>query len=58
MHRIGGGADQIKSLIEAFGFLILGMHGERADTGNVCRLQSALHGVPQECLADPHARPA
>lgn len=50
MHRIGGGGDEIKSLIEALGLVVLRMHRECADAGNVGRLERALHGVPQECL--------
>ena len=52
MHRIGGGGDEIKFLVEALSLLILRMYGERADTGNVGGLNGALHGIPQKCLPD------
>ena len=39
MHRIGRGGDEIEFLVEVSGFLVLGMHGEGANTGNLRRLQ-------------------
>ena len=52
MHWIGRGGDEIKFLVEAPGLLILRVHRERADAGNIGRLDSALHRVPQKRLAD------
>ena len=52
MHRIGRGGDEIKFLVEAPGLLILRMHREGADAGNVGRLDGALHRVPQKRLPD------
>jgi hypothetical protein len=58
MHPIGRGGDEIKSLVETSGFLILRMHREGTDAGNIGRLEGALHCVPQKRLANALAMPA
>lgn len=52
MHWIGRRGDEIEFLVEAAGLLILRMHREGPDAGDVGRLDGALHGVPQERLPD------
>jgi len=44
-------------LVEAPGLLVLGMHHEGADAGNLSRLQSAAHGVREQRRPEPSALP-
>ena len=53
VHRVGRGRDEVEFFLETLsGLLILRMHREGADAGNVGRLQGALHRVPQKRLPD------
>ncbi|HLN03864.1 MAG TPA: hypothetical protein VK335_31550 [Bryobacteraceae bacterium] len=58
VHPVDGRGDEVEFLIEAPGFLVLSVNGERANAGNVGSLQCALHRIPQERFAHPLALPA
>jgi hypothetical protein len=58
MHRIGRGWDEIKLLIVVPGLLILRKYRERANAGNVGRLNGSLHRVPQKSFPDALALPS
>ena len=57
MERIGRGADEVEVFVESPGLVILRVHDQSTNAGNVRGMKGPKHGVLEKACADALALP-
>lgn len=57
MIRIGRRRNEIEALLERLGVVVLGVNGERPDTGDLGGVQRAKHRVFEKPVTEAHPLP-